>query len=258
MDSFGENLRRERELRGIGLRDIADSTKISVRFLQALEQDRLDVLPGGLFPRAFLRQYARYLGLDADRLAEDFVMYHRLEAEPEPLAEAPSRKPTKRPTTPRGAAIAAALLLVIGVLWLLQSRPSSSDNDAPVPSPPPNAAATLDRVYPPPETLAAVTPPEPEALTLTLRAQQSCWVAVEVDGERVLDRVLSSGETRTLEAESEIILSVGNAGGLAFAVNDRPGMPLGQSGEVRRNIVINAQSLPSLVEEAAAARSQSS
>ena len=63
MASFGENLRRERELRGVDLRDIADATKISVRFLQALEQDRVDVLPGGIFPRAFVRQYAKELGL---------------------------------------------------------------------------------------------------------------------------------------------------------------------------------------------------
>ena len=54
MASFGENLRRERELRGVSLREIAEATKISVRFLQALEQDRVDVLPGGLFPRAFV------------------------------------------------------------------------------------------------------------------------------------------------------------------------------------------------------------
>ena len=73
MASFGENLRRERELRGIDLREIAEATKISIRFLQALEQDRLDILPGGLFPRAFVRQYAKHLGLDAERLVAEFV-----------------------------------------------------------------------------------------------------------------------------------------------------------------------------------------
>jgi cytoskeleton protein RodZ len=98
----------------------------------------------------------------------------------------------------------------------------------------------------------------PDTLTLTLSAQQSCWVSVEVDGDVVLDRVLTRGETRTLEAESEIILSVGNAGGLSFMVNDRPGAPLGQSGEVRRNIVINSRSLPSLLEEPAPSDAQSS
>ena len=55
MASFGENLRRERELRGVGLREIAEATKISTRFLEAIEEDRLEILPGGMFPRSFVR-----------------------------------------------------------------------------------------------------------------------------------------------------------------------------------------------------------
>ena len=82
MGSFGENLRRERELRGVSLREIAEGTKISLRFLQALEEDRVDVLPGGLFPRAFVKQYAVFLGLDVDKAVADFVASHA-EAPPE-------------------------------------------------------------------------------------------------------------------------------------------------------------------------------
>src|SRR3989442_5444515 len=80
MASFGENLRRERELRGVDLRDIAEATNISLRFLQALEQDRADVLPGGIFPKAFVRQYATYLGLDPDRLVAEHGYSHGGEA----------------------------------------------------------------------------------------------------------------------------------------------------------------------------------
>src|SRR5512136_2762516 len=83
MGSFGENLRREREMRGVSLREIADGTKISVRFLQALEEDRTDVLPGGLFPRAFVKQYALFLGLDPERTAADFVAQHGEAVPPE-------------------------------------------------------------------------------------------------------------------------------------------------------------------------------
>ena len=58
MASFGENLRRERELRGVSLREIADDTKISIRFLQALEQDRVDILPGIRIARSSAVDYA--------------------------------------------------------------------------------------------------------------------------------------------------------------------------------------------------------
>jgi hypothetical protein len=71
---------------------------------------------------------------------------------------------------------------------------------------------------------------------------------VRADGQTVVNRVLSEGESQTLEARGEIVLSVGNAGGLQLRVNDRPTLPLGRSGEVRKNIVITRQNLPSLVD----------
>ena len=72
-------------------------------------------------------------------------------------------------------------------------------------------------------------PGDVQNLVLTLSARESCWVAVQVDGQTVLNRVLTGGETETLEAQGEIVLSVGNAGGLSFRVNDRPGVPLGRA-----------------------------
>ena len=104
MASFGENLRRERELRGIELREMADATKISIRFLQALEQDRVDILPGGMFPRAFVRQYAKYLGLDPERLVAEFVYAHGGEPAPRQghALDRPRRPgPAARPDPPR-------------------------------------------------------------------------------------------------------------------------------------------------------------
>src|SRR5687767_1491425 len=93
MATFGETLRRERELRGIDLREIAQATKISVRFLEALEADRVDLLPGGIFRRSFVREYARYVGLDPERMVSEFIHAFGEESTPAP-AEAAS-KPNK-------------------------------------------------------------------------------------------------------------------------------------------------------------------
>jgi transcriptional regulator with XRE-family HTH domain len=68
MASLGQDLKRERELRGISLQEIADSTRISLRFLQAVEEDRLDIIPGPFFVRAILRSYARNVGLDENQV----------------------------------------------------------------------------------------------------------------------------------------------------------------------------------------------
>lgn len=72
MAGFGENLRREREMRGISLEEISETTKISVRFLNALENEEFAKLPGGIFIRSFIRAYATYLGLDADSELAEF------------------------------------------------------------------------------------------------------------------------------------------------------------------------------------------
>jgi cytoskeleton protein RodZ len=259
MASFGENLRRERELRGVSLRDIADATKISVRFLEALEKGRLDLLPGGLFARAFVKQYARHLGLDVDRTVADFLY-----AYPDAVPEKAPTPPAPRTPFPRGVLVFIGVALLAAALsWRAMNaergpRPQDAFKRA-VPTP---AVLPTDRVYPVPTSVpsapatasASATPaPAPDGLVLTLTAQQNCWVHAQADGQTVINRVLSEGETETLEAEGQIVLSVGNAGGLALTVNDRPGVPLGKSGEVKRNIVITKQSLPSFVQEAAPA-----
>nr|HRC87133.1 helix-turn-helix domain-containing protein [Thermoanaerobaculia bacterium] len=75
--SFGTWLRRQREVREIGLREIADASKISLRYLEAFEQDRFDVLPAVVFARGFLREYAKYVGLDADEAVNRFLAAYR-------------------------------------------------------------------------------------------------------------------------------------------------------------------------------------
>jgi cytoskeleton protein RodZ len=242
MPSFGENLKRQRELRGVSLREMANSTKISVRFLQALEEDRLDVLPGGIYPRAFVKQYAMFLGLDPERAVADFLLR---QGRPEP-----ERRPVRAERRPRvtpGAVFLAVVVLVAAFLTL--RRPAVEDERSPVaaePTPAAPAVLPTDRLYPPPVPKPG---PEParDTLLLTMTAQQDCWVEARADGETIINRVLAEGESETLEARGEIVLSVGNAGGLTFRVNDQPGLPLGRSGEVRKNIVITRKSLPALV-----------
>jgi cytoskeleton protein RodZ len=74
MASFGENLRREREMRGVSLEEISASTKINLRFLQALEAEDFAKIPGGIFTRSFLRAYADYLGLDTERILAEYQL----------------------------------------------------------------------------------------------------------------------------------------------------------------------------------------
>jgi cytoskeleton protein RodZ len=81
MNSIGDTLRRERQRRNLDLHRISSELKISVRFLEAMEQDDFGKLPGGVFTKSFVRQYASFLGIETDELIAE--VSHAVEPEPD-------------------------------------------------------------------------------------------------------------------------------------------------------------------------------
>jgi cytoskeleton protein RodZ len=71
---FGAKMRRAREERGVTLRHIAEITKISASFLEALERNDISRLPGGIFSRAFVRAYAIEIGVDPEQAVREFLL----------------------------------------------------------------------------------------------------------------------------------------------------------------------------------------
>src|SRR2546430_1531911 len=71
-ESIGEKLRLAREARGIALREISEQTRISIRYLEAIETDDYKRLPGGIFNRSFIRAYAKFVGVDEHEALEDY------------------------------------------------------------------------------------------------------------------------------------------------------------------------------------------
>src|SRR5256885_15785980 len=110
---FGEHLKRERELRGVSRDEICTATRISIRFLEALENEQWSPLPGGIFNRGFVRAVARFLGLDEDDLLAE---YDLAMAEQDSSMEAPLAPPLPqahvRPRAGRLVWIGAACLIV--------------------------------------------------------------------------------------------------------------------------------------------------
>ncbi len=116
---FGGTLRQLREARGVALRDIAESTKISVSALEALERNDVSRLPGGIFRRGIIRAYAATIGADPERLVRDFdARFGDGAAAPRP-ANAVSIDDDQRRTAGRAAIVIALLLLLVALLvWL--------------------------------------------------------------------------------------------------------------------------------------------
>ena len=81
--SFGEQLRQAREAKHITLQEIAATTKISCRALQALEDEHFNQLPGGIFNKGFVRAYARYVGLDEEKMLAAYLAAAKVDGSPE-------------------------------------------------------------------------------------------------------------------------------------------------------------------------------
>src|ERR1700730_10281724 len=111
--SFGEILKREREMREVTLNEVTVATRIPPRFLEAFEREEWEKLPGGVFNRGFVRAIARFLGLDEENLLAEYDLAHG-----EPSMPAPQPYENQLPRPPIWVPILAvlALLAVLGGL----------------------------------------------------------------------------------------------------------------------------------------------
>lgn len=124
MGSFGDKLKREREMRGVTLDEISESTKIARRHLEALESEDFASLPGGVFNKGFVRAYARFIGIDEDQAVADYSAVNEEASPPEdefPLEvhEKPNRElnPRKSQLPMIAAAIALVVLVAGSFMW---------------------------------------------------------------------------------------------------------------------------------------------
>ena len=249
MSNFGASFKKAREAKGISLDDIAAETRISTRFLEAIENEEFNLLPGGIFNRGFVRAYAEKVGLDPD---QSLVDYERLVKVHEPAeASVATAGNTKRARHLYPLAI-GGLILVIVIFYLVTretfntaqtaSQPTSARTVAQqTPSPTAALSPPTEPLPPPttpPEVTSAAPEPEPHASTELLRidveVKETTWIKVGTDGTTVdPGEILEPGTTRHFTAQKSIYLSVGNAGGLVLKINDMPAKSLGKSGQVR-------------------------
>lgn len=209
--SFGSWLRRQREVREISLREISDISKISLRYLEALEQDRFEILPNAVFTRGFLREYARFVGLDPDEVVNYFLSLQPDDGdeEAEGAATAPRRvggKPLARVV----AVVVVVLAVLGGILWFLSFEPKSEEEVPPMAPPSTQAVPT-------PEPSEPAGPKKP--IRLSIDFDQKSWVEAFVDGVREVSELRVQGESLHLEASKEIRLVLNNAAGVSMELN---------------------------------------
>lgn len=257
MTNFGASFKKARESKGISLEKIAAETRISTRFLTAIENEDFHLLPGGIFNRGFVRAYAEKVGLDPVQAIAD---YERLAEVREPIETetVASVEPTRveRHLYP----LAIGILALVIVIFYAVTRDPSSKTQSPIATPPtivtPPAtqppATQPSQVEPPstpPQTTAAAAEPEAapgDGLTLDIEAHAQTWVRVITDGKSNPGEILEPGMTRKFTAQTAIRIGVGNAGGLTLKLNSQPMKPLGKSGQIRQ-VTITPENLKDFI-----------
>ena len=232
MASLGQELKKQRESRNISIDEMASSTKIIGRYLEALEEDRLDAMPGGFFINGMIRTYAKYVGLNENDVLAKYKEAGAL-AEPAKMRSPETGMPTddarRRRLIVWIIAGAGILLFLVALTLLWRSRrprpraiPPASQTARALPEARPNRAA-------PPPVQKPASEPAPakedwKGLTMDITFREETWLQVSVDGVPRINGLFSAGEKARAQAEKEILISnVGNAGGMTFLLNGQPG-----------------------------------
>ena len=296
--SLGEWLRQAREVQGHSLAQVEEVIRIRQKFLGALEAGRWNELPSEVVGRGFLRNYARFLGLDPqDALAR----LHRGEPTPPPEAAVPpaeAEEPAeelkeKEPTPPPPVAkeqpaeytlleeslfepkrvpwlrILGGLLLVLALAavgfgsWAYWNNPqllvnlgvlqpaatsprtvpsatrvirlTATPTDTPTITPTRTGTPTLRSTRtstPTPTVTPTVRATPAEGLEVFVHIIDRCWLDVYLDDEHAFEGLLEPGEVSAWQAQTQIRMTIGDAGVLEVTVNgERLGL-LGQRGDI--------------------------
>jgi cytoskeleton protein RodZ len=246
--TVGARLREAREKRGVSLRQIANSTRISVMSLEALERSDLARLPGGIFTRAFIRAYAEEVGLDPDRMIQDFIA----ELPPEAATATAHPKMVEDGGELESERTAVAtfmrlMLVSIPIIGLIiyygthrlptlpnsdRGRPGADDHGTRTAEPVRTSAVAPIQHAAPPAIVAPQAMPQAAGLSIEMTPTASCWVSVTADDEPAFSGLMNAGDRRMVTAKQQVLISVGDAGAFSYTVNGVKGRPLGVPGEV--------------------------
>lgn len=238
--NFGERLKRERELREVTLEEITSATRIGPRFLEALENEDWEKLPGGVFNRGFVRSVARFLGLDEEALLGDYDM--AIGAQVPVAGENPEEK--KSPQSRWRPALVSLFVLALlagavygGIIaWkhyaahrtVKQAPAAPEASRAPVPQPvSPIVPAAGERAARKPG-LPASSASGPLDLRVTVHA--ATHLLVLADGRVAFYDEVRAGQDLRFSADDGFEVTAADSGAVLLELNGQAMPPLGPPG----------------------------
>jgi cytoskeletal protein RodZ len=235
--SFGERLKREREMREVSLDELTKATRISQRFLEALENEDWKKLPGGVFGRGFVRTIAGYLGLDEETLLGEYDL-----ARGDVSRESSGHAEDRIPATPMWVPLLAVLIVGAALAGLFfagryawhryasrrNSQPSSALVTAPLdPSADP---ATPQGTTSSAGSAMATTPAATAPLDLAISTLAATHVRILADDKLMFDGKLPVGTTRHFSAQRHFEITAADSSAVLLELNHQAMPPLGPPG----------------------------
>lgn len=241
MIGIGEALKQAREKKKLSLAEAENETKIRSRYLEALEAEEFKILPGDVYTIGFLRNYATFLGLDANaivaQLKSQLQPEEGLDAEPKPILS--SSYETSNISLGKFFKFLAIFLAIILASFYFYSyffnRPVVN-TDPPVeqiPNGEPEIIVPplgendedIDKLVPVVEGIEVV-------LTVFDEPGARCWIRVEQDNELSFTGTVNRGETKIFRADEKLLIKVGDAGVLSVLYNGKDIGSIGPKGKV--------------------------
>jgi transcriptional regulator with XRE-family HTH domain len=222
--NLGKKLRDAREHRGVSLRQIANSTKIAVSILEALERNDISRLPGGIFGRAFVRSFASEVGLDPETTIQEFITQFPQDSVTAGHPRSEQTDGNEALESDRRMASTFLRLIAFSVpIAAMVVYFSTAGRWAP---------ATVEQPATAADVRSIAEAPDGPGFTVALAVSRPCWISATVDADKEARWMLQAGDRRTFRVRRELVLTARDAGAVEMMVNGVVAKPLGRSGEV--------------------------
>lgn len=260
MNSLFQDLKQAREAKQFTLNDVSDATLINVRFLEAIEQGNTDILPQA-YVRAFIREYAGFVGLDPVEIMKRYDRERQQVASPPVPEQHPAPEPSpareesgppdniNRPQAEPGrpiiskVAFPAILVLALAVIVWNLTRTKTTPEPTEIESISQQSTVVADSTAQPlPDLSHRAVSPGRDSLTLRATVLDSSWVQIFIDNLPPQEYLFRPNRKISWKAKDKFRITVGNAGGIDLTLNQKHLGTMGKRGGVR-TIELNRQTL---------------
>lgn len=248
---IGDLLRRERERQNLSIKDIEKATSIRALYIDAIEKGEYKTLPGEVYAKGFVRNYANYLKLNANEIVNAFNEEMHPQEELQDAAGSSSAEEARQEQSAernreeyRGPKITSlesypmeksshgvrnALMVAAAVFVVAFAALIAFGGDEEPSAPAPRAKTQTQQGQ---KQTEAAPKPAADSVEVKLSFTDRCWTEVVVDGKTEFEGTAEKGKVLTLKVKDKVRITAGNAGALNYSLNGKDMGAIGQKGEV--------------------------